>query len=173
MNVNSHNPLSPIIKLTDEIKKCQDAGAISATVIMVYVAIDSMAFLSMPEWRTKQNQNDFIAWVNMYLKASPESVYQYDGRDVYGARCAILHSYSIDAYYHQQNSEVKMFAYHDGGRHEYNAEIDNRLIVIGVNSLVNDFGVALVKFIQAINTDVSLRQRVANRIPRLIETMPI
>ncbi len=115
VNVVPVNPLNAITSLLKEIGRCQDARAASATAVMVYVGIDVMAFLSMPETHAKQGRSDLVAWVDTYLTATPESTYQYDGRDVYGARCAMLHTYSIEADYHQQNADVKRFGYHDGG----------------------------------------------------------
>ena len=133
------NPLNGVMGLLNEKTKCQDAGAVSATAVMVYIGIDVMAFLSMPADQDKQGRQDFIAWVAQYLKAAPESTYQYEGRDVYGARCALLHTYSVEANYHQQNPDVKQFGYHNGGQHAYNPEINDKLVVIGINSLVHDF----------------------------------
>lgn len=173
MNAVPGNPLNAIMSLLSEIAKCQDAGATSAAAVMVYVGIDVMAFLSMPTGQAKQGRADFISWVDQYLKAAPESTYQYDGHDVYGARCAMLHTYSIEADYHQQNAEVKKFGYHDGGQHAYNPEINAHLVIIGINSLVHDFAGAVGAFVEAMKEDAALRQRVAGRIPQLVDVLPI
>ena len=53
-------------------------GATSATVIMVYVGIDVMGHLSMPAAKTSATRQDFIAWVDKYLRAEPDSAYQYE-----------------------------------------------------------------------------------------------
>lgn len=166
------NPLAAVMGILEEIRKCQDAGATTATAIMVYVAIDVMAFLSMPCGQAKQTRQDFIAWVDQYLQAAPGSTYQYDGRDLYGARCALVHNYSIAVDYHEQNDDVKRFGYHDGGPHAYNPDIDMRLVIIGINSLVHDFHNAVHGFVQAMIADVALRQRVATRIPQIVEYFP-
>jgi len=139
---------------------------------MVYIGIDVMAFLSMPAGQDKQGRQDFIAWVNQYLRAAPESTYQYEGRDVYGARCALLHSYAVEADYHQQNPDVKKFGYHDGGKHAYNRAIDDRLVIIGINSLVYDFIGAFEAFVRSMMADAGLRGRVAERIPRIVDVFP-
>jgi hypothetical protein len=173
MNAVPPNPLGSIMGLLNEIAKCQDAGATGAAAAMVYIGIDVMAFLLMPAGQDKQTRQDFIAWVDQYLKAAPESTYQYDGRDVYGARCAMLHTYAVEADYHQQNPEVKKFGYHDGGQHAYNPEINANLVVIGIVSLVHDFARAVGAFVQAMREDANLRQRVAGRIPRIMDVLPI
>lgn len=173
MNAQAANPFNGVMGLLNEIRRCQDAGATVATAIMVYVGIDAMAFLSMPAGQDQQGRQDFIAWVDQYLKAAPESTYQYDGPDVYGARCAMLHTYTIEADYHQQNPGVKRFGYHDGGQHAYNSEIDDNLVIIGINSLVHDFAGAVGAFVQAMVGDIALRERVADRIPRVVERLPV
>ena len=159
--------------LLKEITKCQDAGAVSATAIMVYVSIDVMAFLSMPLNQESQERQDFINWVDAYLKADATSTYQYDGRDVYGARCSMVHTYAIEADYHQKNLDVKKFGYHNGGQHAYNPAIDKKLVVIGINSLVHDFMKGMGAFVQNMKVDPDLRQRVAARIPKIVEIFPI
>lgn len=167
------NPLAGVMGLLDKIRKCQDAGATASAAIMVYIGIDAMAFLSMPAGQAAQRGQDFIAWVNQYMRAAPESTYQYDGRDVWGARCAMVHTYSIEANYHQQNPGVKRFGYHDGGQHAYDPQIDASLVIIGINSLVHDFGGAVQRFVQAMIVDVPLRERVAARIPQIVQSLPL
>ncbi len=167
------NPLAGVLGLLEEIAKCQDAGATAAAAIMVYTGIDAMAFLSMPAGQARQMRNDFIAWVDTYLRAAQGSSYEYDGRDVYGARCAMMHTYSIDADYHAQNPDVKRFSYHDGGQHHYHPEVNAGLVVIGIASLVHDFGRAVHAFVQAMQQDLALRERVAARVPRLVQELPL
>jgi hypothetical protein len=166
------NPLNGVLGLLHEITKCQDAGATASTAIMVYIGIDVMAFLAMPPGHPRQTRDDFIAWVNQYLHAAPNSAYQYDGRDVYGARCAMVHTYSIEADYHAQNPGVKRFGYHDGGGHAYDPVADAGLVIIGINSLVHDFVQAVGRFIQTMIADEALRQRVAERIPQVVQSFP-
>ena len=167
------NPLSSLMGLLAEIRRCQDAGAVTAAAVMVYIGVDVMAFLSMPAGQDKQGRQDFINWVNQYLRAAPESTYQYDGRDVYGARCALLHSYAVEADYHQQNPEAKNFGYHDGGQHAYDPAIDVRLVIIGINSLVHHFIGAFESFVRILMVDAGLRGRVAERIPRIVDVFPL
>ena len=169
----AQNPLNGVMGILNQSARCQDAGATAATAIMVYVGIDMMAFLSMPDGQAKQTRADFIAWVDQYLKAAEDGTYQYDGRDVYGARCAMLHTYAIEAEYHHQNPDVKKFGYHDGGQHAYNPDENKHLVVIGINSLVHDFSGAVLTFVQAMIRDHALRARVAARIPQILDVFPI
>jgi hypothetical protein len=81
------------VQLSREIKTALDSGAILAALAMVYVGIDTMALLACPLGKAEQSKGDFILWVDTYLRAEPDSDYQYEGADVYAARCAMLHSY--------------------------------------------------------------------------------
>lgn len=167
------NPLDGILGLLKEIQTCDEAGATSATVIMVYVGIDVMGHLSMPAGKTSATRQDFIAWVDKYLKAEPSSAYQYDGTEVYAARCAMVHSYTTEADLHKKQGSLKQFGYHDGGQHEYDPGVSKDLVIIGVKSLVHDFAKAIETFVSDMVTDVALRDRVAARVPKIVQTFPL
>lgn len=62
--------------LVAEIKRCEEAGAITAAVAMAYVIIDTMTFLSLPAGREIRSKADFIAWVNKYLTGHQDQPYQ-------------------------------------------------------------------------------------------------
>jgi hypothetical protein len=84
----------PIYQLSREISRARDSGAFWAALALVYVGIDTMALLACPFGQAEQKKKDFIRWVDKYLRADPASEYQYEGVDVYAARCALLHSYT-------------------------------------------------------------------------------
>jgi hypothetical protein len=105
---------------------------------MAYVCIDTMAFLSLPADQDKQGRSDFIAWCDAYLKGHEDQPYQYRGMDVYGARCALLHAFGSEVDFHEKYPEAKKFGYHDGGKHAYDAAQDERLVIIGTASFIND-----------------------------------
>lgn len=159
--------------LIAEIKRCEAAEATMAGVAMVYVGIDVMSFLALPAGRESQRKADFIAWVDAYMKGHPEQPYQYQGLDVYGARCALLHSFGSEATFHQDNPEAKTFGYHDGGKHALDANVSERLIIIGTASLLDDFIRAVGVFLEAAKVDLDLRARVEARLPKVLATFPV
>ncbi len=158
--------------LVDEIKKCEGAGATVSAVAMAYVCIDTMTFLSLPAERDTQGKADFICWVDTYLKGHPDQPYQYRGIDVYGARCAVLHAFSSEADFHEKNIDAKKFGYHDGGKHGYDPKIDDHLVIIGTASFINDVVHAVCAFMEVCKADVAMRQRVENRLPKVLATFP-
>lgn len=146
-----------------EIIKVRDSGAISATVIMTYVAIDTMAFLSMPLNQTKNGKKEFISWVNKYMKTDEMQSYQYIGKDMYAARCGKLHSYSAFSDY-ANNNGCKLYGYTGETEHLYNPKESERLVLISVPRLVNDFITGLKNFFQDALKDKTLQQNIDSRI---------
>ncbi len=161
-----------ITGLVAEIKKCEEAGATISAVSMAYICIDTMAFLSLPVGRDCQGRADFISWVDTYLKGDEEQPYQYRGLDVYGARCAVLHTFGSAANFHQQNPDAKRYGYHDGGKHAYNPTVDEHLVIIGTASFLNDVVIAMQTFLAECHKNVDLRQLVEARLPRVLATLP-
>jgi hypothetical protein len=159
--------------LVAEIKTCEQVGATASAVAMAYICIDTMAFLSLPVDRVTQGRADFIEWVDAYLKGEPEQPYQYRGIDVYGARCAVLHAFGSDVDFHEKNVDTKKFGYHDGGKHAYDSTVDDRLVIIGTASFINDVLHAVTAFMDACQADPGLRKRVETRLPKVLATFPI
>ena len=170
--MSSSSPFNAIKGIVDEIGLCETAGATAATVVMAYVGIDAMAYLNMPIGQTSQTRKDFIEWVDRYMKADPAQVYQYDGKDVYGARCAMVHTYSIEADFHLKNPSTKQFGYSDGGRHAHDPAVHPNLVIIGVASFANDFKHAVLRFAQEMAADLDLRARVESRLEKFVQTFP-
>lgn len=61
---------------------------------MIYICIDTMAFLAHPAGQTTQAKKDFVAWIDTYVKTEAGQPNEYRGIDVYAARCAPLHALS-------------------------------------------------------------------------------
>ena len=168
----SADPTAGIMHLLNEIKRCQDADATVAATAMVYICIDTMAFLSMPTGQTSQTKRDFIAWVDTYLKADPLQSYQYRGVDVYAARCSLLHAFGAEADAHRRDPSIRQFGYADTGPHAYNAAVSQRLVIVSVARLIHDLSKGLETFISAVRTDLDLRARVGARLPALYNEFP-
>ena len=159
--------------LIAEIKCCEKAGATTAAVAMAYICIDTMAFLSLPVGREVQGKGDFTAWVDAYLTGHESQPYKYCGIDVYGARCALLHAFGSDADFHEKNPGARKFGYHDGGMHAYDPAHDEHLVIIGTASLINDVLHAVTAFMEVCKTDVDLRRRVGDRLPKVLASFPL
>jgi len=159
--------------LVEEIKRCEKAGATVAAVCMAYVCIDTMAFLSLPASQASQTRNDFINWVDTYLKGDPGQPYQYCGVDVYAARCAVLHAFSSEAQLHVKDPGVKLFGYHDGGKHAFDPAQAPNLVIVGTASFLNDLVIAVETFMRACIADPALRALVEGRLPKVLQTFSV
>lgn len=165
--------LNGVFDLLNEIVRCQEADATVAAVAMVYVFIDTMAFLAMPAGQTAQTRKDFIGWVDTYLKADPTERYQYRGLDVYAARCSLLHAFSAEADAHRKDPSVCLFGYIDNGPHAFDPAESTRLAMISVTVLIRDLCRGAERFIGDWLSDLALRARVAGRLPALYNTFPV
>jgi hypothetical protein len=164
-----------ISQMINEIKKTENAGALNATLMQIYVYIDALSFWGRPVDQEKTTRKDFIEWVDKYLKADSGQSYQYEGKDVYGARCALLHSFSSEADYHTKNIDTKMFGYHDGGQHGYNEAIHKTLVMIGIPSFVDDFIYAIGEFLKDIKKRISIpdeKRVLEERLSKVLAVIP-
>jgi hypothetical protein len=57
--------------------------------------IDAMAFLDMAQGKQDVASSDFITWVDRYIDLRGQT--KVTGADLYGARCAALHTYGISS----------------------------------------------------------------------------
>lgn len=162
----------PVEEIVAEFKKAEAAGANMAALAMGYICLDTMAFLAMPDNQTKQTRSDFISFVDTYLKAHEDQLYQYRGIEVYAARCAVLHRYSSLADMHAKDSTIKMFGYSTGGRHFYNPDVSDSLVIVGTASLLNDIAIAATEYMKACLADLSLRERAEKRLPNVLKWHP-
>lgn len=161
-------PLATMMGLLEEIAKCQNAGATAATAIMVYTGIDAMAYLSMPAGQTHQTRGDFIG-LGEHL---PQSLSRHRHRVRWSGRLRSPMRHGPQLFNRRAESGREALAYHDGGQHAYNPEMNAGLVVMGINSMVHDFARAVQSFVQSMMADVNLRERVAGRTPQVVQSVP-
>jgi hypothetical protein len=165
---NGAGGYTPLVQILDEIRRASDAGATVAALAMVYVAVDTMAWLACPIGRQSQTRGDFIGWVDKYLTAEATSEYRYEGIDLYAARCAVLHTYGSEAALHGGPTPPRKFGYTDNGPHK--KDDVQRFVLISVAVLIRDFSEAMLKFMRETSTDPELKRRVDSRVGSLLFT---
>jgi len=153
-----------------EAHRAHSAGATIAALAMVYIGIDTMAWLSLPIGQGKQGRTDFYRWVDTYLTTDADQPYQYVGKDVYAARCAVLHMFATLSDLHREDPPPKQFGYLDNGPHRADG---GELVLISVAVLLRDFSYAIARFTTEMQNDVELKNRVDSRITELLCTTPI
>lgn len=166
-------PYKPLIQYIQQIKALENAGFDTAAVVMVYIGIDMMCLLSLPAGENKQTRRHFKEWVDEFMTGHPDQPYQYDSDDIYAARCSMLHCYGSEADTHNENPEIKIIGYHDGGKHSHDPNIDPRLVLLGMKSFINDYVCAVDKFLEKAGNDLDLKQRIESRLDKVLATFPI
>lgn len=156
--------------LTTQIKQCENQGLVVPSIAMSFICIDAMAGLARPLEKSKVTRKNFIDWCDRYLKSNCAQPYQYSGKDVYAARCALLHTYGTTAELHEEANIMK-FLYHDSSpTHQlYAAE---RTVAISTKSLVIDVCNAVESFIDECTSTVSLGDLVISRLDEIIKVVP-
>jgi hypothetical protein len=142
----------PLLDMGESLKYNLKGGYINVALILVYSYLDAMASLTMPENQSSVKSKDFIYWANKYMKTDADQPYQYDARDLYGARCGLVHQYSpysdlSDA------GHCKLFVYSTYPDHKYDPGSDSALVVISAPRLIQDFFKAMSMFIKDLLSD--------------------
>jgi hypothetical protein len=138
-------------------------GHITASLILTYAAIDCMASLVMPEDQKEVKREDFIGWVAKYMKSDPDQSYQYEGIDLWGARCGLMHRYSGSSKY-SDREECKIFQYHNGGDHKYDPRIHKNVVYVSAPRLIGDYYEGMRSFLSDLIKDEKMKVRVERRI---------
>lgn len=159
------NPYKDAIvdSICKDIKQSKDRGIWGGAVILTLSAIDAMAYLGLPSGKKEVHRNDYIEWVDRYMKTDPKQSYQYKGIDLYGARCGIVHRYGVESRL-SDNDKCKIFSYHNGSEHYYKPQIDKKLVLISIPRFTNDFFKAVQEFLRAARHDNDLKARIDSRI---------
>jgi hypothetical protein len=109
-------------------------GCEGSAVILILSAIDTMAYLSMPQEQEDVTKTDFIGWADRYIRFPGTE--QLTGADLYGARCAMLHSYGIVSQLSREG-KCRMVAYMDASNPpvRFNAAVSRELVLVSVPAL--------------------------------------
>ncbi|MFY9314790.1 MAG: hypothetical protein WAO95_04430 [Burkholderiales bacterium] len=162
-----------VVQIVQQIHTEEETGHLTAGLALSLICMDTMAYLSRPAGQAAQTRAEFTAWVEKYLKGHPDQPYQYRGLDVYAARCAVLHSYGSEATLHRADNTIKIFAYHDDGKHMCDETADARLVLIGLMSFLNDVRIGAGSFLEDCEKDAALRALVEPRLGGLLTHSPI
>ncbi len=164
--------------IVHDIDVCLKNNAPTGAILLTYCAIDAMSFLSMPLHKYDKKKklyvdkydverDDFIAWVEKYMKTDSSQPYQYQGIDLYGARCSVVHNYGVESDL-SRNKKCKKIAYaFNSLKHFYDSSKHPEMVILGIDLFIRDFADAVIKFLSDIENDVKLQQQVEGRLPKL------
>ncbi len=73
--------------IVEGIRLCLSQEHTASALGLICAAVESMAFLSLPEMRDKLFDSDFADWANSYLRPYRMGI---SGRDLWQVRCALM-----------------------------------------------------------------------------------
>jgi hypothetical protein len=143
-----------------------------SAVVLIYSGIDSMAYLAMPVNQTDIGRKDYIEWVDRYIRFPCKE--QLTGADLYGARCAMLHSYSV---YSKMSREgrCRLVGYMDRAVPEvmYNPAVDKELVLVSIPALADAFSHGVDEFLIDAFSDRFRAPIVEARVNKLVLSLPV
>ncbi len=89
----THDALMNVVQegIKGDLRAVLEIGRWRAAVTLTLAGMDTMAYLGLPPERVEVSGSDFIAWSERFIRF--DGLLQLTGRDLYGARCGIVHTY--------------------------------------------------------------------------------
>lgn len=144
----------------------------ASAVILILSGIDSMAYLNMPESQTDVKPSDFIEWADRYIQFPCSE--KLTGSDLYGARCAMLHSYGVVSKM-SRNGKCRMVGYMSESIPEirYNPSIDKNLVLVSVPALAQSFYKGIDQFLVDLFANKYKAKVAEERLKWFIQEIPV
>lgn len=140
--------------------------------VLIYSGIDTMAYLGMPEPQEDVTRTDFVNWVDKYIRFPCQE--QLTGFDLYGARCGLLHTYSITSRLHRQG-KCRQLGYTDRSSPEirFVPRIADDFVIVSIEALASSFFEGIDRFIVDLYTNSDTARIADDRFKGIIQQIPI
>jgi len=141
------------------ISTCLEQQCLVSAVTLIYSAIDSLAALARPVGQADTTKTEFLSWVDQFLL--PSTGLACTAKDIYGARCGVLHTYSPDSATRRKGAaKALVYYWRSGPAADAEVPLPKDTIVIAIEDLFSAFKNAVDKFFKEISSDDNLWQRV-------------
>jgi hypothetical protein len=142
-----------------------------AAIILILSGMDSMAFLGMPSDQQDVKKDDFVKWADRYIRFPCDD--QLTGLDLYGARCAMIHSYGVVSDL-SRKGQCRMVAYMDESVPEvrYNPAVTKDLVLVSVTALAEAFYNGIDRFLVDLFADKNRSEIAEKRLNWFIQKHP-
>ena len=143
-----------------------------AAVILLYSGIDTMAYLDIPAGQEDVTRTDFVRWAERYIRFPCAE--QLTGLELYGARCGMLHSYSVASNLSRQG-RCRQIGYMDKSVPEVrsNPAVATDLVLVSVPGLAEAFFDGVDTFLIDVFSDIKKAPIVEERLRKLVHRVPI
>jgi hypothetical protein len=148
-----------------------DQGCLPSAVILIYAGMDTMAYLGMPAAREDVQREDFVVWAERYVTFP--CVEQLSGLDLYGARCAMLHTHSITARLTREG-KCRKLGYADTCSPEvaFSPEIAKDFALVSIRGLADAFFKGVDRFLVDVFADASRGALAEARLRDCVHSLP-
>jgi hypothetical protein len=149
-----------------------DNDCFGPAVILILSGIDAMAYISMPASQEDVTKNDFVRWADRYIKFPCSE--QLSGWDLYGARCAMLHSYGAVSDL-SRKGKCRQVGYMDKSVPEvcFNPSISKDLVLVSIPALADAFFSGIDKFLVDLFADEGKRPIAEQRLQKSVQIIPV
>jgi len=147
-------------------------NCLGSAVILILSGIDSMAFLNMPASQTDVTKTDFIEWADRYIKFPCKE--KLTGADLYGARCAMLHSYGVVSKM-ARDGKCRIVGYMSESVPEirYNPSVNGNLVLVSVPALAESFYNGIDQFLVDLFSDKDKAKVAESRLKWFVQEIPV
>ena len=145
---------------------------LDSAVILILSGIDAMAYIAMPAGQYDVTRDDFVKWAEQYIKFPCSE--QLTGLDLYGARCAMLHSYGTASKLSREE-KCRQVGYMDKSVPEvrFAPNVSNDLVLVSVPALAEAFFSGVDKFLVHMFEDRKKAPIAEQRLKNLVQAIPL
>ena len=135
-----------------------------SALILLYSWVDRLAWLSVDA--EESNGGDFRQWLNRYLFVEEEA-FPFNADDLWGARCALLHTGTSEARDVKKGKARAVFYY--GGQIDVVAKNTNEQVYVNVGQLHVSLIGASLRFLQHLEKTPNELRRVNLKIGKILQ----
>lgn len=154
-----------------DIRVALDNKCYRAAAILMYSAMDAMAYLGIPDGQDEVGRADFIAWASAYIRLPGQE--QLTGEDLYGARCAMLHAYGVRSRM-SRAGQCRLIGYMDKSDPpvRYDPAVSRELVLVSVPALAEALFAGIDRYLVTLFADKNRSALAEDRLKGLVYALP-
>jgi hypothetical protein len=168
-----------ICELMEAQADCVEAGHHNAAQILLYSSIDIMASLDRNPAKIDVDAVEFEGWIERYMLVGDGAKLPCTAKDLYAARCAILHTMTLESKKSRENKARLIFlAYKPADIVAFQEALDRaelngqKGVAVYWDELGSAFSVAIMRFSKAIESDSVKAKQVYQRAGKIPVFLP-
>lgn len=149
-----------------------DNQCYGACLILIYCGANAMAYLDMPLNQKEVHGEDFIKWAEYYLSPNlSNQATRITGEELYNARCAMVHTYSVESQ-KTNGGSIRIIGYVIGGNQSivWNPKVASNMILLEIETLKDAFFTAIDRFLIKSYADKQKQPILEIRLKKLVNT---